>query len=93
MRESPPKRRFVAQTLICATHASGKHDASRVSLFLQYVFAIGPRDRFARSDQSFLFKCEAEVAMVAALHDRLRALELDVTLADFVGKSVVAGAE
>jgi hypothetical protein len=63
------------------------------AILSQYVFTIGPLDPFAWLDQTFLFQCEAEVAMVAALHDRLRALELDVTLADFVGKSVVTGAK
>jgi hypothetical protein len=65
----------------------------RKTILSQYVFTIGPIDQFVWSDQPFLFQCEAEVAMVAAPHDRLCALELDITLADFVGKSIVAGAQ
>ena len=46
-----------------------------------------------RSDQPFLSECVAEVAMIAALHNGLGALELDIPFADFVGDGVVTGTE
>jgi hypothetical protein len=57
------------------------------------LFNIEPRDRFAWSDQALLFQCEAKSQWSLPFHDRLRAFELDVTLSDFVGKGVVAGAQ